>query len=704
MNTQIAAASVSTDLFVTAGTTGTGAATSISGSVATETKMHQLSGLGVDATGNVLIADRADSQIVLLARSAANPGYSLGGTWHAGDLYTLAGDAFGVPANPSSGTVGLLTKLDLPNSVASDPEGNVVFADSGDNEVDVLAENPEVPPYDLNGASWTVGDLYVLAGGGATVPSSAGSPAVGSSLDQPDGVAVSSGGNVTGDIVISDTAHNEIELLAVSFVNPGFSALPPALTPGDLYVIAGAAPTTLPDACGVLAESATLNGPEDTVIDGLGNLVSSDSGNNEVEVTARSATNPGYVLGSGAVWRAGYNYVLEGSGPHSNGSTCPLSQAVPLNDPHAVALDPEGDVLVADTSNQRIRVLATSLTNPGYDVVGGWAPGSSYVLVGSGPSLPTTSGTSGAATSLTEPEGIADASDGQVFVADAGTSEVDNLLIAPAPLSAPLVVAGDGDAAISWSQPATAGGSTVTSYRVDVYVGSSAVAAVSIDTGSTATTYEVTGLADGTTYGFDVAAKNSIGMGVPSPEVTVTPTSGSPPPTATPPQLTSPPPDDQPSDSSTSAATATSLPNAQSTVPPGLTTPRPTKVAPTKALKPAIRLAAPDAAVGANGAVLQLSCVDHCKGVLELTETAAVGLGIRRVVETEVLAATTYRLKASKAALVHVPLTSAGRSLLKTLHQPLVVDETLTVSGGKTVSGRIRLLPPKPTKAKVSKR
>ena len=71
-------------------------------------------------------------------------------------------------------------------------------------------------------------------------------------------------------------------------------------------------------------------------------------------------------------------------------------------------------------------------------------------------------------------------------------------------------VPGNGSAVVSWTAPAN-NGSAITGYVVTPYVGSVAQPARTFN--STATTQTVTGLTNGTTYTFTVAAKNANGTG-----------------------------------------------------------------------------------------------------------------------------------------------------------------------------------------------
>jgi hypothetical protein len=74
--------------------------------------------------------------------------------------------------------------------------------------------------------------------------------------------------------------------------------------------------------------------------------------------------------------------------------------------------------------------------------------------------------------------------------------------------------AGDRLAALTWTAPSSDGGSPITGYRVTPYINGSPQAPIA--TGSTATSFTVTGLTNGTTYTFTVAATNSTGYGAES--------------------------------------------------------------------------------------------------------------------------------------------------------------------------------------------
>ena len=83
--------------------------------------------------------------------------------------------------------------------------------------------------------------------------------------------------------------------------------------------------------------------------------------------------------------------------------------------------------------------------------------------------------------------------------------------------------AGNASATVTWSAPASNGGSPITGYSITPYIGATAQTAVTV---GNVLTYDVTGLTNGTTYTFTVAAINAVGTGAASAASnSVTPTS-----------------------------------------------------------------------------------------------------------------------------------------------------------------------------------
>lgn len=83
--------------------------------------------------------------------------------------------------------------------------------------------------------------------------------------------------------------------------------------------------------------------------------------------------------------------------------------------------------------------------------------------------------------------------------------------VAPAAPSNVSAAPGDAAAALTWNAPADNGGSAIRSYSVTPFI--NGVAQTPLSTGSASTSFKVTGLANGTTYTFTVAAQNGAGTG-----------------------------------------------------------------------------------------------------------------------------------------------------------------------------------------------
>ena len=88
----------------------------------------------------------------------------------------------------------------------------------------------------------------------------------------------------------------------------------------------------------------------------------------------------------------------------------------------------------------------------------------------------------------------------------------------PKDMDPPSVVAGDTQVALTWSAPADDGGDEITGYRIQIASGGTLNWATLVsDTGNTNTRYTATGLVNGESYRFRVAAINGVGLGTFSP-------------------------------------------------------------------------------------------------------------------------------------------------------------------------------------------
>ena len=143
------------------------------GMPATSAELSYPALISVDAHGNPVIADFDNSRLRVVAVSALDPGYPLGGcsgtcTWTVGDIYTIAGN--GGQGYNGDGISAPSAEVYGPNGLGLDGEGNVLAAESGGNRVRVVAVSASNPGYPLAGCSgtctWTLGDIYTIAGNG----------------------------------------------------------------------------------------------------------------------------------------------------------------------------------------------------------------------------------------------------------------------------------------------------------------------------------------------------------------------------------------------------------------------------------------------------------------------------------------------------------------------------------------------------------
>jgi sugar lactone lactonase YvrE len=283
----------------------------------------------VDAAGNLLIADLGNFRVRVVA---ARTGTFYGQPMTAGDIYTVAGDG----AIGFSGDGGPATSAELggQGSVAVDAAGNLLIADTENDRIRVVAARTGT----FYGQPMTAQDIYTIAGGGG---GGDGGPATKAALNFPRGVATDAARN----LLIADTEDNRIRVVAAR--TGTFYGQP--MTAGDIYTVAGTGTQGF-SGDGGPATSAELNFPQGVAVDAAGNLVVADTGNNRVRVVAaRTGTFYAQAMTAGNI------YTIAGNGRHGfSGDGGPATKAE--LGPSGVAVDAAGNLLIADTGNQRIRM------------------------------------------------------------------------------------------------------------------------------------------------------------------------------------------------------------------------------------------------------------------------------------------------------------------------------------------------------------
>lgn len=259
---------------------------------------------------------------------------------------------------------GAATQADLylPSGVAVDGAGNLFIADSHHNRVrEVFATGAKA------------GTIATVAGDGSAGYDATATVATATSLNQPGGVAIDGAGN----LYIADTNNNVIRQ-----VN---------LTTGAIRTVAGTgAPGYTGD--GKAASSATLNSPEGIAVDAAGDVFIADTNNDAVREVVAATRNM-------------VTYAGDGTGMPGFSGDGALAIGAKLNAPYGVALDPTGNLYIADSGNNRVRVVNTS----------------GYINTFAGNGTPAYLGDGAAATSaeLYSPLGVACDPAGNVYIADA---------------------------------------------------------------------------------------------------------------------------------------------------------------------------------------------------------------------------------------------------------------------------------------------
>jgi sugar lactone lactonase YvrE len=262
------------------------------GGQATAALLNSPSCVAVDAAGNLYISDRANQRIRKVDT--------------AGKISTIAG--VGGAGYSGDGGSAVLAKLRNPSGIAVDSAGNVFFADMGNNRIRKISAS---------------GMITTVAGTGAGRFSGDGGPAVSAAIKHAEGVAVDS----KGDIYISDTGNNRIRMIGASGIIQTVAGTGAAGFSGD----------------GGPAISAKLHSPVGVALDSSGKLYVADCYNNRIRVIDTSG-NITTLAGNGTAGFSG------DGGPAASAS---------LKFPSGVSVS-AGNVYIADWHNQRVRVVNTS--------------------------------------------------------------------------------------------------------------------------------------------------------------------------------------------------------------------------------------------------------------------------------------------------------------------------------------------------------
>lgn len=245
----------------------------------------------------------------------------------------------------------------LPASVAYDAAGNLYFADT-DRQV--------VYESSLGGV------LTVVAGDGVQGYAGDGGPATAAELNSPEGVAV----GADGTLYIADTGNARVR----------------AVNGGVIRTFAGTGEMGF-GGDGGAATAAMFRVPGAVAVDASGALLVCDAGDERVRRISGGVIET--VVGDG----------VQGFGGDGGAAT-----AAELDTPMGVAVGPDGRMFVADSHNQRIRVVGTD------GVIGTFA--------GSGVRGFAGDGGAAVAAELSQPMGVAVTGGGAVIFADSDNQRI----------------------------------------------------------------------------------------------------------------------------------------------------------------------------------------------------------------------------------------------------------------------------------------
>jgi trimeric autotransporter adhesin len=264
------------------------------GGPATSAGLGYPRGVAVDASGNIYIADTSNYCIRLVTRST-------------GIITTVAGD--GTAGYKGDGGPATSASLYDPWDIAVDASGDMYIADFYNNRIRMVTRS--------------TGIITTVAGDGRIGYRGDGGPATSAGLYYPYGVAVDASGN----IYIADNHNHRIRLVTRST--------------GIISTVAGNG-TAGYRGDGGPATSAGLYYPQGIAVDASGNIYIPDYYANRIRLVTRSTGIITAVAGDGAF---GY----KGDGGQATSAS--------LTTPSSIAVDASGNMYIADTGNNRIRLV-----------------------------------------------------------------------------------------------------------------------------------------------------------------------------------------------------------------------------------------------------------------------------------------------------------------------------------------------------------
>ncbi len=298
-------------------------------------------------------------------------------------IRTVAGS--GQFESTPDGTPAANASLLGPNFLSFDPSGQLLIADPGDytvKRIDSDGRIQTIAGFGVQGVGLGEGPVYQLAFGG---------PATSTLLGTPRQAVTDQQGN--------------------TYVSDNLVSLVYIITPnGNLNVFAGQLEVYQFGGDNVPATSSSFVDPEGLALDKNGNLYISDPGDNRIRMVSTSGIITTFA-GNGT---AGFS-----------GDGGPANQAM-LYYPQGIAFDSDGNLIIADRGNNRLRMVTPS--------------GIITTIAGNGTSASTGNGGPAIAASLKDPYVVAADSTGNIFLIESTAETVRRI----SPAGNISLVAGNG--------------------------------------------------------------------------------------------------------------------------------------------------------------------------------------------------------------------------------------------------------------------
>jgi sugar lactone lactonase YvrE len=326
------------------------------GSTALAASFSGPAGVAVDTAGNVYVADNNNSVIRKI-------------TITTGKISTVAGNYTNGGIYSGDGASALNAGLNFPERLTVDAAGNIYISDGQDFRVRKVTAS--------------TGIITTIAGTGTKGYSGDGGAATSAMIGAIIGIAIDASGNV----YIADQSNNRVrKITAATGIITTITGSTSAGYTGD----------------GGAATAATLSGPSDVLVDGSNNVYIVDNGNNVVRLITSSTGIISTVYGDG-----------------TNGFTGVQTQLKAQLAPQGVALNPNGDVLIADGYYYDVRAVNSAGT--AYIYAGTPNPDPAFASKGYGGNG---SNASFPAVLLNAPVGVATDASNNVYIADVNNNVI----------------------------------------------------------------------------------------------------------------------------------------------------------------------------------------------------------------------------------------------------------------------------------------